>query len=545
MKNKKKIVTILIVVSVIIILIAIGLFIFLGTDLFKSNKTLFLKYGMSLSGKNNSFIEKDIINYYEKLAQTPFENDTTFNVYYEGLEETEDKLMEEFNITSKGKIDIKNQIVEENLNVNYSPEVTLPVNLRFVDGLLGYQIEEYIGSKYIVDDTGNTIDLSAITSTSTSSNELSEEDVKNIIIKYGQIVLDQLPEENFSKEESDSGNIYKLSISNIDINNIANAIVEALKQDADTMEKLNLNNNTLNSISRNLQSGSSREQEEENLVTISLYKKSGKINKIELIISDQYTFSLEKTSENEVLEYKLMIYPNNEEGSLEFSISYNGLSTLQNIEEKYAVKFDKGQGEIYQEFYLDNKVNFINSLYVESFNSDNAVIYSEYDDDQLESFIDTVDNRMEQVNKMQMEQLGVDEAQNPLSIVGSVLTFGKTPSEMDDEFEEMNINSFNAKFEMYEGTNLQGTTVRGLLTTIASNNGIQDASAEQYSGVSSSSTNDQYLIEEINFNGEEYEVNQQNIAALKDEIVAENYYKVEFEKDPDTGVIYRVVINPK
>lgn len=545
MKNKKKIVTILIVVSVIIILIAIGLFIFLGTDLFKSNKTLFLKYGMSLSGKNNSFIEKDIINYYEKLAQTPFENDTTFNVYYEGLEETEDKLMEEFNITSKGKIDIKNQIAEENLNVNYSPEVTLPVNLRFVDGLLGYQIEEYIGSKYIVDDTGNTIDLSAITYTSTSSNELSEEDVKNIIIKYGQIVLDQLPEENFSKEESDSGNIYKLSISNIDINNIANAIVEALKQDADTMEKLNLNNNTLNSISRNLQSGSSREQEEENLVTISLYKKSGKINKIELIISDQYTFSLEKTSENEVLEYKLMIYPNNEEGSLEFSISYNGLSTLQNIEEKYALKIDNGQGEIYQEFHLDNKVNFIDSLYVESFNSDNAVIYSEYDDDQLESFIDTVDNRMEQVNKMQMEQLGVDETQNPLSIVGSVLTFGKTPSEMDDEFEEMNINSFNAKFEMYEGTNLQGTTVRGLLTTIASNNGIQDANSQQYSGLSISSTSESYLIEEINFNGEEYEVNQQNIAALKEEIVAENYYKVEFEKNPDTGVIYRVVINQK
>ena len=545
MKNKKKIVTILIVVSVIIILIAIGLFIFLGTDLFKSNKTLFLKYGMSLSGKNNSFIEKDITNYYEKLAQTPFENDTTFNVYYEGLEETEDKLMEEFNITSKGKIDIKNQIAEENLNVNYSPEVTLPVNLRFVDGLLGYQIEEYIGSKYIVDDTGNTIDLSAITSTSTSSNELSEEDVKNIIIKYGQIVLDQLPEENFSKEESDSGNIYKLSISNIDINNIANAIVEALKQDADTMEKLNLNNNTLNSISRNLQSESSREQEEENLVTISLYKKSGIINKIELIVSDEYRITLEKTSEKGVLEYKLMIYPNNDEGSLEFSISYNGLSTLQNIEEKYALKIDKGQGEIYQEFHLDNKVNFIDSLYVESFNSDNAVIYSEYDDDQLESFIDTVDNRMEQVNKMQMEQLGVDETQNPLSIVVSVLTFGKTPSEMDDEFEEMNINSFNAKFEMYEGTNLQGTTVRGLLTTIASNNGIQDANSQQYSGLSISSTSESYLIEEINFNGEEYEVNQQNIAALKEEIVAENYYKVEFEKNPDTGVIYRVVINQK
>lgn len=545
MKNKKKIVTILIVVSVIIILIAIGLFIFLGTDLFKSNKTLFLKYGMSLGGKNKSFIENDVTTYYEKLSQTPFENDTTFNVYYEGLEETEEKLMEDFNITSKGKIDIKNQIAEENASINYSEDITLPINLRFVDGLIGYQIEEYIGSKYIVDDTGSTIDLSEITSKVTPSEELSEEDIKNIFVKYGQIVLDQLPDEHFSKEESDNGNIYKLSITNTDINNIVNAVVEALKQDAETMEKLNLNNNTLNSISRNLQSGSSREQEEENILTIALYKTSGKINKIELTITDEYTILLEKTSKDENLEYKLMIYPNKEEGSIEISVSYNGLSTLQNIEENYTLKIDKGQGEIYQEFYLNNKINFIDTLYVESFNSENAVIYSEYDDEQLDSFIDTVDSRMEQVNKMQMEELGVDETQNPLTIISSVFIFGEASSTMNDELEEMNINSFNTKFEMYEGTNLQGTTVRGLLTTIASNNGIQDASAEQYSGVSSSSTNDQYLIEEINFNGEEYEVNQQNIAALKDEIVAENYYKVEFEKDPDTGAIYRVVINPK
>ena len=109
---------------------------------------------------------------------------------------------------------------------------------------------------------------------------------------------------------------------------------------------------------------------------------SKKINKIELTITDEYTILLEKTSKDENLEYKLMIYPNKEEGSIEISVSYNGLPTLQKIEEKYAVKIDKGQGEIYQEFYLNNKINFIDTLYVESFNSENAVIYSEYDDEQ-------------------------------------------------------------------------------------------------------------------------------------------------------------------
>ena len=81
------------------------------------------------------------------------------------------------------------------------------------------------------------------------------------------------------------------------------------------------------------------------------------------------------------------------------------------------------------------------------------------------------------------------------------------------------------------------------ITTISNNNGLQDSSSQ------SSSTNmnfsNSYKIEEINFNGEEYEVNQQNIAALKDEVVAENYYRVEFEKDPNSGRIYRAVINQK
>ena len=60
MKNNAKIIKILIIVVVIIILLVSGLFIFLTTDLFKSNKTLFLKYAMQLFGKEGSFIENNV-----------------------------------------------------------------------------------------------------------------------------------------------------------------------------------------------------------------------------------------------------------------------------------------------------------------------------------------------------------------------------------------------------------------------------------------------------------------------------------------------------
>ena len=57
--------------------------------------------------------------------------------------------------------------------------------------------------------------------------------------------------------------------------------------------------------------------------------------------------------------------------------------------------------------------------------------------------------------------------------------------------------------------------------------------------------NNRYLIKEINYNGEEMEVNKQTIAVLKGEISTEDAFRVEFEKDENSGRIYRVVISKK
>ena len=74
-----------------------------------------------------------------------------------------------------------------------------------------------------------------------------------------------------------------------------------------------------------------------------------------------------------------------------------------------------------------------------------------------------------------------------------------------------------------------GTTTRGLLTVIQTNN--EEEGTQK--------------IKEINFDGTEYEVTDQNIVFIKSSIEPESYYRIEFEKDTDTGIIYRVVINKK
>ena len=45
--------------------------------------------------------------------------------------------------------------------------------------------------------------------------------------------------------------------------------------------------------------------------------------------------------------------------------------------------------------------------------------------------------------------------------------------------------------------------------------------------------------------GEEYEVTEQNITLLKSSINVDDAYRVEFEKDINTGLIYRAVINKR
>ena len=554
-ENSARIIKILIIVFIIVILIIAGLFVFLATDLFKSNKTLFAKYTLELFGKNDSFIENNVFEYYKKIAETPFENQSTvsFSTSQEGQE-----LVNQLNIILNGKVDLKNMSAEEGVSINYSPEVTLPVTIRYKDNLFGYQTE-YVGSKYIVDDRSQTSTLSVTNENNEEEQMIAKEDISNLVKKYGEIVLNQLSDDKFSKDNNEGSTIYKVTLNGTDINNMINAICEALSQDQETIDKFGLDIDSINQYAKDVQNDNI---DEETNIEIALYKNSGDITKIELK-SEEIIVSLEKTLQNGNLQYKVILSKEDTNSTknnvkIELDLSFAGLTTLQNVENNYLLNFNmsnNGEEKNIITYNINNTINFIDNIDIESFDDSNAVIYSKYDETQIDSFAQAVDERWQQVNQMQMEQLGISEEENPIvqaivTPVFSMLLYTQASDTVNnvslqtqqDLTQQVDVNSFNQKFELYEGTNIQGTTVRGLLTTISNNNGIQsgDTTTQQNNNTSSS-----YKIKEINFNGEEYEVNQQNIAAIKEEVVAENYYRVEFERDPNTGLIYRAVINPK
>ena len=181
------------------------------------------------------------------------------------------------------------------------------------------------------------------------------------------------------------------------------------------------------------------------------------------------------------------------------------------------------------EYKFSNDVNFTDSATVEGFSSDNSLILTDYDSDQVSNFLNAVVERISEVNEQQMGQLGLEASENPIvnmiPSIGLYLGNMNVLNQVNSNMSEAEINNFNQKFEAYESTNLKGVTVKGLLSTISLNN--------------------QSEVKEINYNGEEYEASEQNITLIKGEIDTEKSYRVEFEKDQDTGLIYRAVINEK
>ena len=155
-----------------------------------------------------------------------------------------------------------------------------------------------------------------------------------------------------------------------------------------------------------------------------------------------------------------------------------------------------------------------------------GIILNDKSNEYVINLMNAIQERIVEVNKVQMEELGVSENENPMQyLIPTLFATNQATAEIDEQA----VNAFNAKFELYQSTNTKGATVKGLLTTIQNNN----------------ETEGNNKIEEINMDGEEYEVTEQNITLLKSSINVDDAYRVEFEKDINTGLIYRAVINKR
>ena len=545
-KKSKKIIVFVIILLLILIIISSLLLVYFLTDIFKGNKELFFKYISQISNNENGFVEQNVQTYLNKKNTNSYNNEGSFSINAVDSSVTNIENLNNFNISFSGKKDNTNSKEEQNVSLNYFSNVTFPLVYRKIGNQLGIQTD-YVGARFLTVEPDKLNNLQG-----ENINEIKNiikiigtlSNLTNIQINQEQLnsytnIFQNISEDKFSKLSDLNGTGYRLTLQGSETQELVINLLETLKNDQDSLENLNnylkdyknstnITTSNIEELISNLKNNNYLNNEN---LEITVYKNNGKLNKI-LFSINELNLDIQKivTDENNI-QYNILLNTNynNEDLSLNGKINLNNLNT-ENVKETYELTLQKSDKNY--TYKLENSVNFSNNISIEDFTTENTSPLTNFDEVTVENFLVTVRQRIEDVNNMQMLELGYQE--NPVTkLIPNLGVYSDLINNLSSpKISEEDVLTFNNKFEVYQSTNLQGVTVRGLLSTIELNNEQQqDNSSRQ--------------IKEINFNGEEYEVNEQNIAGLKEEIVPESYYRVEFEKDMDTGLIYRAVINPK
>ncbi len=560
-KKNKKILMILIIIVLIIIIIS-GIILVFATDIFKSDKDLFFKYITQMGDSKQGFIESSLLQYFEKLTTTPYndEGNISFDINSnQSISQKQTDLIKKFNVSFSGQVDTPNSKAYQEISLNYSDDVKFLINYKQIENTIGLQTD-YVGKNFIAVETDKLDNLFQNTSANSMQIDtenlditkqledlkLTEEEINHITNTYKDIFTQQLGNEKFSKITESDETGYKLSLTVEDIQNLFKSILETLKDDDITLDKLNqyiekLNGSSSKITKRDIEDfikdlDNSDSSEVNQNIEITVYTKNGKTNKIILSIQDMFTIEIKKDKNQDNLQYQIILNVNDESDiALKISLeaNYQGLSTLQNIKQSYVFKLEEMEEENSIQYKFDNSINFTDSVNIEDFTDENSTILTNYEYDQVSNFLGAVTQRISQVNKQQMEELGLSENANPINyIIPSLGTYPQSYSslnQMSSQMDELEVSTFNAVYEKYASTNQNGAAVKGMLSQMVANN----------------EEDNKLKIEEINFNGEEYEATQENITFIKTDVDVQKNYRVEFEKDSNTGAIYRAVINER
>ena len=558
-QKKNKIILIILIIVISIITLISGIILVFATDIFKSDKDLFFKYIQQMGDSKQGFIESSLTQYFEKLTTNPYNDEGNISFDIDSNQSTSQKQMDQlkkFNISFSGQVDMQNSKSYQEISLNYSDDVNFPIKYKQIQNTIGLQTD-YVGKNFIAVESDKLNNLFQNTSSDAAQFDidnlniiqqidnlkLTEEETNHIINTYKDIFTQQLGNEKFSKIKESNETGYKLSLTMEDIKNVLKSILETLKDDDITLDKLNqyieiTSGSSSKITTRDIEDfiediDNSDFSEVNQNIEITVYTKNGKTNKIILSIQDMVTLEIKKDKNQDNLQYQINLNVNIYDEILKMSVeaNYQGLNTLQNIKESYMYKIEMENGQIQYKF--DNSTNFTDSVNIEDFTDENSTILTNYDFGQVIGFLNAVTQRITQVNQQQMEKLGLSEDENPICYIIPSLgiysqayaAINQTSSQMD----ELEVSTFNEVYEKYASTNQNGAAVKGLLSQMVVNN-EEDSKLK---------------IEEINFNGEEYEATEENITFIKSDIDVQKNYRVEFEKDSNTGVIYRVVINER
>ena len=532
-RKKRKMLIILSIVICLIVIIAILVVLYIKTDMFKSNRTLFKKYlGQNFENIDELYKNVTTNEYEKKLKENKYTSETELKVNFvqnigTTLESTENPL-NELELEINGQTDSINEynhqdvkLIKDNEKISEIKCVQKEnlIGIEFSDSFEQYVLAENENLKKLFEQAGfSEQQLSKIPDKIEFNNDFndlitfSKEEKENIKQKYLNILFRNIDNSNFSKASNktiqiDGKNInangYEISLTKEKLNDIYIKLLEEIKQDEIILSKIDKIKETLEQYK--IIFGEIKDLRNEFVTEIEYLIKDITQNNIgqdecKIIVYEKNGKTLKTVIQGVEYEINLDLL----DGYVE--ISYK--STQEEIKEKSFIlkKENNITNIIYKETEGEKILEYSFEIEEEiSGNNCNRNCIAKYEDDtntvqcNIKSNIQIVENFENELvfnnensvnlNELQTEQVKaiIDRIKTAViektnEIQENVITIQNLKEAliaaklMQEEetiigtgITETEKNRFNSKFEMLEGENLNNEAVLNLLNAIKDN----------------------------------------------------------------------------
>lgn len=469
--GKKKGIIIAIVIIILLIVIAVGgVMLYLFTDLFKSNQTLFLKYidqtiqGMKYETNDQT---KDII---EAQKENPYQIKGTLNFDYDGSENKQAEILKQIKVEletnangQEEKTYTKASALYQNQNL-FNLEYANSNNIyalksdEIVTAFIGVRNEnlKVLAQKLGMQDNSNIPDSITPIDYEDLLN-ISEEEKQHISDTYLPVIVNNIEKSKYSKQSNIpitkegveyNTTAYRVDLTSEDIANISVKLLETLKQDSITLnfiatkakilnlpEKYTQVNNLTKQIDEQIKKIEDSEKSPENGVSIVVYEEKGQTVLTEIIVKNNVKFTLYTSNTNQKNSIYVMaenLSTSNNYNTVEMQVTQTKTAKQTNTEILVNKDNDKGL-EIYltneglpsdekvtttceinyndgNDKYIANyeqEINFNEENEIISLDNTNCAILNDYPTDQLSLLIVLIDQQIQNVMNQKMQVVGI------------------------------------------------------------------------------------------------------------------------------------------
>ena len=562
MMTRKKRITLIIVIVVLVLLIIGGIFTFLylNTDMFKSNQTLFVKY----LGKNSENIQdlQNIINkteYDELLKTNPYNVTSEIKVNYTQnvgtTEENNNNSINQLKMTIEGQTDNNNNYDYRNIKLLKNDEQVMQNEILHTSNNYGIKFTDLF-NQYVVVENENLKDLlkrigytdeqiefvpNSIDFSDNIIEEIkfSNEDIESLINKYTSIITQNIGETSFQRQKNQVveingqnylANAYSLVLTKEQLNNVYINILENLKEDEIILNKIDeiqnkINQLTLGENNQDLKNEFTQKIDltigrirQTNIGTeetkIIVYENSGKTISTS-IQTQEYQINLNCLNgynelvfnENDTVTYKITI--ENVDNKLAINIENNKNQKKSLSIERTYEENDKKKDENYKVLYeIDDRrleANINKTIEIapimenaQVFNNDNAVVLNNLEDSMMKEIINRVQTGLNEKIEIVKQQINYQDIEQMLKDLEIIQNSEILSSSGITETEK---NRFNSSFELLKGENLSGKDISASIQSVKNNLSTVEIvnNNELKIGVSRNQSNEENVNVLINF----------------------------------------------